>query len=441
MKNNAIVVGAGWAGLATALTLAQKGVKVTLLEAAPQAGGRARSVFFPPDQVDNGQHLLLGAYHHTLSLLASIGVPEQSVFMRTPLRLLLKTSSTEFDFKAKNLFSPFNVILGILTSKGLLRRERMAALRFCRAIQAINFELEQDISVETLLLQYKQSPSLINQLWAPIALAALSTPIHQASAQIFLKVLKDSFRDSRQNSNYLFPILDLSQVFPKPILQFLTQQGSEIRYNQRVEKLLIDQDRCIGVQTSEGNWLGNTTVLATPPNTTAELLKVSARLSETQQQLSNLRYQPITTVYFRFKDPVNLPYPMMGVINGISQWIFDRSFANQPHLMSIVISGQGPHSQLDKISLIALLIQEIKMLYPHLNAPIASKVICEKKAAFSCDVGINQHRPSSNTSLEGLFLAGDYTQTGYPSTLEGAVQSGIHTAELVASSYSVKPSI
>lgn len=444
MQNNAIIVGAGWAGLSAAFTLAQKGMKVTLLEAAPQAGGRARSVFFPPEQVDNGQHLLLGAYHHTLKILAAIGISEQSVFLRTPLRLLLKNVSSndsEIDLKINNLAFPFNLILGIISSKGLSNGERMAALRFCRIIRAKQFKIDQDISVEALLLQYKQPPRLIRHLWAPIALATLSTPIYLASAQVFLKVLKDSFTHKTTNAHSLLPIQDLSQVFPNPLLQFLIQKGSRIVYHQRVENLLIADDQCIGIQTASEKWMSDKIILATPPDTTAQLLNASPLLANIQQQLLTLQYQPITTVYLRFKDPIHLPHPMIGVIGGMAQWIFDRRFAGQPHIMSLVISGHGPHSSLDKTTLISLILQEVNSLLPHLEAPIAYKIICEKKAAFSCEVGINQQRPQVQTPIKGLCLAGDYTQTEYPATLEGAVRSGIQAAEWVSLNHSVEYSI
>jgi len=441
-----IIVGAGWAGLSAAVTLAQHGVKVILLEAAPQAGGRARNIAFNgnasfSDQcyLDNGQHLLLGAYQQTLALLQSIGVSENSVFTRKPLRLWIESSNAGIDLKLNNLAYPLNLMLAFITAKGLSRGEKSAALRFYRALTILQFEIKTDISVQELLLEYRQPASLITHLWEPLTQAALSTPIAEASAQVFLTVLKNTFAQKKSHSNFLFPKTDLSNLFPNPALAFLLrQQGAgAIHYHQRVQALDIDLDtgNCRGVQTKKQYWEAADLILATPPEKTAKLLLPHLdkypELSDSLKKLQKFQYQPITTVYLEFKTPPNLPYPLLGLAGQTGHWVFDRTTVSQPNIISVVITGNGSHLELSQQLLVSILYQELKQKFPGLGQIQNFKIITEKKAAFACQVGIEAQRPSAQLPIPGITLAGDYIQPGYPASLEAAVQSGIHAAHLI----------
>jgi squalene-associated FAD-dependent desaturase len=434
-----IVVGAGWAGLSAAVILAQNGITATLLEAAPQAGGRARSISFNQYQLDNGQHLLLGAYQQTLSLLQSIGLSESNLFSRTALRLWIESSNAGIDLKLNNLPFPLNLMLAFITAKGFSKGERSAALRFYRALTILQFEIKEDISVQELLQEYRQPASLIAHLWAPLTLAALSTPIEQASAQVFLQVLKNTFAQKNKHSNFLFPRTDLSNLFPKPVIAYLKQKNVTLAYNERVQSLVIEKGICHGVQTKKQSYETTEIILAIPPDKAAELLSpylnAHPKLLDCHQQLQQFRYQPITTVYLEFDKPVNLPYPMLGLVQQTGHWLFDRSTVSQPNILSIVITGRGQHLEMSQQALVDTLLRELKQKFPNLGSLILQnfKVITEKQAAFSCRVGVDYHRPSATLPIPGITLAGDYTQSGYPASLEAAVQSGVTAAQLVLS--------
>lgn len=422
-SKSTIIVGAGWAGLAAALTLTRQGQKVILLEAAPQAGGRARGISFGSDTVDNGQHLLLGAYTQTLALLKSLHIPEEQIFKRTPFEwvmLDLNAPQKPIHIKLPEKLNFLQGLMGFLKIKGLSLKERLSAMHFCRLINTkklIDLYLKKDMSVEDLLIKTKQPVSLIQKLWGPLALAALSTPIQEASAQVFVKILQDILVKPSSHLDYLFPKVDLSTVLPNPIIQAIKQRGSSIFYHQRVQALIMEDGQCKGVKTATREFYADHIILATPPPITAEF-----------------HYQPITTVYLKYAKPIELIKPMIGFINATLHWMFDRRFAGQPNILSIVITGKGPHTQLSHAELIAKILTEIKAAFPKFQeAPLDWRVVTEKRAAFSCDVGINQCRPAISTAIPNLWRAGDYLEPSYPATLESAIRSGVKAAQLILS--------
>lgn len=442
-----IVVGAGWAGLSCAFYLAKKGHRVTVLEAAPKVGGRARGIAFGETLVDNGQHILLGAYQNFLKLLDDLDIAEEMLITRLPLNLMFKDISPIKKnnknrpvraLRLPDLFPPLHILLGFLVAKGFSLKERFAALYFCRKVYSQNFQLKQDVSLMQLLTSYKQPLTLIKYFWEPLALASLSTPIHYASAQVFLNVLKDSFTKNKTHSDILFPKHPLSDVLPNPIVSYLKKHNHAVLCHQRAQALIIKNGMGCGIQTDKEKFFADGIVLATPPSTTAKLLSpdaIGAPIANALiSTLQAFTYQPITTAYLRFAFPVSLKIPMMGLSNSLIQWVFDRATSQQSTILSAVITGNGPHIGLEHKTLIALTMAALKKSFPNfasLGEPLETKVVTEKQAAFSCVVGIDLIRPDNTTPIPNLWLAGDYTRTGYPATLEGALKSGKMAAQLI----------
>ncbi len=427
-----IVVGAGWAGLACALTLVHHKKKVIVLEAAPQIGGRARGVSFGDTVVDNGQHILIGAYHQTLSILRWLKIPEHTVFERHPfhfsIRNLVNMRDT-FQLKLPKVFRSIQLPLGFLTAKGLSAKQQLELHYFWKTMKSQKFSLDKDISVHDLLCNLNQSEALRKKFWEPLSLAALSTPSTIASAKIFLNVLKATFTRSPENSNFLFPKVNLSELLPNAILKYLKQNNASVFCNQRVRELLIDNNECHGIRTTKEELLAQAVVLATPPSAAQKLLPQSETLlGPLTTKLVQFSHQPITTVYLRYSSDVSAIANLTGVVNATSQWVFNRRSCQQNNILSVIITGAGDHRLLSNDLLAEQIATELQQLYPKLPAPIEHRVICEKRAAFSCTVDIHQLRPNNQTDLPHLWLAGDYTQTPYPATLEGAIYSGIQAA-------------
>jgi hydroxysqualene dehydroxylase len=437
MSKQVVVIGGGMAGLAAACTLASRGLAVTLLEAASQFGGRARSVAIEFNsqvhQLDNGQHILLGAYVETLKLLASIGVQESDAFLRLPLDLEIRDQNkTAFKLSPPSFLpAPFNQLLGFLCCEGLNWRERMAVISFMLRLKKINFQLPTDLPLASFLLQNQQDEKISDLLWEPLCLAALNTPINIASSKVFLNVLKDTFKN-KNSSDFLLLKHDLSQLFAQPATSFLKNNQANIFLNQRVKRITPTASGYT-VSTKEAQFEASQVIIAMSPVRLRNVLGDLPKLAHVAEQADSYTYQPIYTIYLQYPHETKLPKPMLGLAGSLSQYVFDRGIlCNQPGLMAVIISAEGAHQLLTQDELALRVAQELQATFPQLQKPLWHKVIAEKRATFSCSV--NLPRPSHVTPYPNLYLAGDYTYADYPATIEGAVRSGIACADLVGNS-------
>ena len=431
-SNDIVVIGAGWSGLATAVALSRSGKPVKLIEAARQVGGRARRVSLQDLTIDNGQHLFIGAYRETLSIMETIGVEIPEVLLRQPLQLFSKyQDGNTVRLKAPYLPAPLHLLWALLTTEGFTAKERWAAIRLGLNLKLGRLRRKQDISVSELLHQYDQPERLNEALWYPLCLAIMNTPPHEASAEIFVKVLEDAFLKKQQDSNLLYSLTDLSQILPDPAVKYIDQHGGKVQLGHRISRLEIKAGQLTGIWSDEQFEAANQVVLATPPYATAQLLHSFPELAELASTLQQFHYEPICTVYLQYPESVQLPVPMMGMLGSVGQWSFDRRFYGQPGLIAVVISSSGIHMDWSNDQLVDVINDELARLFPSWPQPVSSQVIREKRATFACHVNINQIRPTNQTAVNGLWLAGDFTQTGYPATLEGAVCSGVQCAQQI----------
>ena len=452
-----VVIGGGMAGLAAASTLAHRGVDVTLLEAASQLGGRARSVAIEFNsqviQLDNGQHILLGAYRETLKLLASLGVQEEDAFLRVPLTLDMR-AGTQTAFKLSTptfLSAPLNQLIGFLCCKGLQWRERVAVIQFMLRLKKSHYQLATDTPLAGFLQNNQQSSKAITLLWEPLCLAALNTPISIASSKVFLNVLRDTFK-SKSSADFLLPQHDLSQLFSKPVEYYFKAIGKKIVLNQRVKSItphqnsftvsckqglikqdLMNENQVNENQVNENSFEASHVIIAMSPVRLRNVIADLPKLAPVAEQTESYEYQPIYTVYLQYQSNVTISAPMLGLVGGLGQWVFDRGvLCGQHGLMAVIISAEGKHQQLTQDELALKVAQELKASFPQLAQALWHKVIAEKRATFSCTV--NLPRPAHVTPCPNLYLAGDYTYADYPATIEGAVRSGVACADLVCNS-------
>lgn len=440
-KDPVVVVGGGWSGIAAAVELTRKGVPVTLVESARQLGGRARCVRFGDLRVDNGQHLLIGAYHATLKLMEQVGVAAEEVLYRAPLSLPMRSrKSRRLQLRCVELPPPLHLLIGLLLSRGLSWKEQLAAMRLGRAIRNEMLTPYQDISAQAWLIGHRQPPRLITQLWEPLCLATLNTPLVEASARLFLHVLQGAFNGSTRDADLLIPRTDLGSSLPGPALDYVERNGGNVLLSRRVTGLQIEGDQIQGVALGHERIEARQVLLAVSPVITRRLLSPHPAAQAVVNKLQQLRYQPIATVYLRYPRTVSAAAPLTGLLGTTGQWLFDRAVAGQAGLMAVVISAEGPHTALSNEELGYTVARELAELHPHWPSPLETLVIREKRATFASTVGVDLIRPDQETPVHGLWLAGDYTETDLPATLEGAVRSGQHCAtQILSERASVNP--
>lgn len=436
-KTHVAVIGGGCAGLSAAATLVENGYAVTVFEASSQLGGRARTVVVENKDLlqplDNGQHILLGAYQETLALLNKIGVDEKQAFLRIPLQINMQSNAAKSVFALKSasfLPAPLNLFFGFMCCAGLNLSERIAVLKFIRHLKSTQFIIDSDAPLEQFLIEHRQTLKLTKFLWEPLCLAALNTPIEKASTRIFLNVLRDTFTGHKKNSDFLLPRMDLSHIISDPLSRYIQSNGGTIKLNQRVRQLEVN-DEGFSLETRNGKSQFSHVVIAVSPARVEKLIATLPKLKHTLEQTQTYQYQPIYTVYLQYPPETKLQYVMSGLSKTLSQWVFDRGqLCGQKGLIAVIVSAEGKHQKLKQDELALRIAKELNRAFPELPKPLWHKVIAEKRATFSCVP--NLARPTNRTSQPKLFLAGDYTYPDYPCTIEGAVRSGIHCANLIA---------
>ena len=419
------IVGGGYAGMAAAVTLAGQRVPVTVFEAGKSLGGRARRIEHEESVLDNGLHILIGAYVETLRLMRLVGADPDRQLLRLPFAWNMHG---QFSLNAAALPAPFNLLAGLLFARGLSFTDRLAIARFLLHMRRAAWRLPRDMSVTALLERERQGAG-VRLLWRPLCVSALNTPPETASAQIFLNVLRDTLDAGRAASDLLLPRADLSALFPAPAAAWVTARGGSVLTGQRV--IAIDAvEGGYAVRHAAGESTYSHVICAVSPHHTKGLLSGLPELTEIAQAMDRFAYQPIYSIYLQYPAEVGLPAAMLGFDSTLLQWAFDRgALCGQAGLIGLVISAEGMHEEHAHAALARLVHQELQRQIGPLPAPCWSQVIAERRATFACVPNLS--RPANRTPLEGFILAGDYTASDYPATIEAAVRSGIAAARLV----------
>ena len=411
--------------MAAAAELAQSGLSVTVFESGRVLGGRARRVETDGTRLDNGLHILLGAYRETLRLIALVkDEGEPAGFLRLPLEL---TIHPVFRLRTAHLPAPLHLISALLRAQGLGFGDRIAAVRFMAWAQRIKFRLAGDTDVTDLLHAKRQPEAVSRFLWNPLCVSALNTPPSQASAQVFLNVLRDSLDGSRADSDLLLPTIDFSALFPERAARFVKSRGGSVRLGVAVDAVQRKEN---GFELTDDGVRFTHVIIAVSPHRAGALLAHHAELASIGRMIDQFVYQPIYSVYLQYARETRLPFRMGGLEARYSQWLFDRGqLCGQDGLIGVVISASGAHQALAHDELARAVHAELAENFPGVGEPRWHQVIAEKRATFSCTPGLS--RPDNATPVAGLYLAGDYTASDYPATIESAVRSGVRAANLI----------
>jgi hydroxysqualene dehydroxylase len=446
------IIGGGWAGCAAAVTLAQAGVGVVLFETAPVLGGRARRVLRAGLPLDNGQHLLLGVYEQTLALLELVQGPAgaQAVLSRNRMAIvpLAPQQAGALTLIRGSGEGSVGLLTGLLSARGLNWRERIANIAWMRKLKRTGFVRPP---YETVAQMLAPLPRRVAQgLWEPLCLAALNTPIDKASAQIFANVLKAAFAGRANASDFLLPATDLSSMFPDAAARFVAIRGGVIRTSAPARIVRVARNATT-VLTGTTQHSASATIVAVGPHQIAgafapEAMAMAPQLRTLLESLATLEYEPIYTVWLGYGEALPLPMAIARLDDVPGQWVVDRPDVltqAKPHpdrpplqqLLAVILSAHGAHEATDHGMLALEIDAQLRRLQPDRPPCVWFQVIAEKRATYACTPG--RARPPDVQPIDGVYLAGDYMDAGYPATLEAAVRSGIKAAQAVLHDRSV----
>ena len=415
------VIGAGWAGLACAVEATRAGHAVTLYEAARIPGGRARRIEDGDLTLDNGQHILIGAYRATLQLMRDVGVDPDAVLLRMPLSLRFADGG---GLALPRLPAPVDLLVGIATARGWTASDKLSLLRTALRWRLGGFRCAADATVASLCAGL--APRVMQELVEPLCVSALNTPVDRASGAVFLRVLHDALFSGSGGADLLLPRADLGALLPDAAMAWLAQRGATLRPATRVRAIA----RAAGEWTVDGEPFDRV-VLACAPWDAARLVRASdAAVGPAAQAwcaaTEALRFEAIATVYVRGASP--LAAPMVALRSDAAapaQFAFDRAQLGGPEgLLALVVSAnEAPREVLER----QVLAQAERQLgQRHLEV---LQTVVEKRATFACTRALV--RPGMRVA-PGLLACGDYIDGPYPATLEGAVLSGLATAKALA---------
>jgi squalene-associated FAD-dependent desaturase len=417
------VVGAGWAGIAAAVHARKAEHAVEVFEMAPQPGGRARTVQVGSHALDNGQHILIGAYQATLELMQEVGANTATLLRRLPLTvqypngqgLVLRPGAPVPAF-----------VRAVLRRQGWRWRDRLALLAAASRWAAMGFRCTETFSVTELC---KGLPVAVQaQLIEPLCVAALNTSAAQASGAVFLRVLHDALFSGPGSSDLLLPSAPLGALLPQPAAAWFERHGVDLHTSARVTDL----------QPSGAAWLldgqrFDAVVLACSAAEAARLCEPVA--PEWAQRAAALRYEPIVTVYLHCSG-ARLALPMVALhasANAPAQFAFDLGALGGPAgVFAFVVSGARDWVERGLDATASATLAQALAAFPSGTwsaPPVVLHAAAEKRATFRCTPGLQ--RPAAAIA-ERLWAAGDYVAGPYPATLEGAVRAGRSAARGLA---------
>lgn len=446
------IVGGGWAGLSAAITATRLGHEVSLYESGAVLGGRARSVHTPAldTTIDNGQHILLGAYSATLELMRGLGLEPDRLFHRLPLSVQAADASLRMN-AVPWLPAPLHIAGGLLSARGLSWAEKNAALRAIHHLRAHGWKTARGATVQEWLALSLQPQRLQRLLWGPLCIATMNTPPETACAQLFANVLKDSLGSpKREASDMLIPRVNLSELWPRRVEELAARNALSdvpgaslnIHRSSTVRRLHYASDSGSvapaensrtdrpQIRIDEQTEPFDAVILCCNPVSTARLLADLTGDSETDHFLATLHafdYAPIATLTLRLSQPYRLPAHMLLLGEDrkrghFGQWLFQGQ-DGESRLLHIVISDAGDMLEYGRDAAVAGMIEQLQeQLEDGLPEVDRHSLIVEKRATFLSVPDLD--RPDNRSPWDGIWVAGDWTDTGYPAVLEGAVSSG-----------------
>ena len=449
-----IVIGGGLAGLAASVALAEAGWRVRLFEQRPFLGGRAASYVLPDgEHVDNCQHVTFGCCTNLEDFYRRVGSGDKIKFFDR--LLLLDPQGRRGEMHAGLLPAPFHMTGSFLTFSPLALKDKLAIARaFYSILNSGGHPADVDepggISMLEWLHRHKQTPAAISRFWRVVLVSALSEELDRIDARYGIDVFWKAVLSNKTGYRMGVPAVALGDLY-EGCRAAIEQKGGEVIFRSPLRGLRIENNKLSAVLFDQGREeTADAFVLALPHVALSELLPDSVKRTDTALgNLDKIIDAPITGVHFWFDRQV-MTEPFITLLDTTTQWIFNKSAlfaganatnganglpqaAEKGQYLQLVISASFDLLQKPRQEIIDLCLKEVRHALPAAREATLLKatVIKEAAATFSPQPGVDRWRPMQETSISGLFLAGDWTATGWPATMEGAVRSGYLAAEAI----------
>ncbi|MGA3285882.1 MAG: hydroxysqualene dehydroxylase HpnE [Bacteroidota bacterium] len=459
-KLSVIIIGGGLSGLSTAVELCARGHRTLVLEQHLHAGGRTYSFIDAAtgDSIDNGQHLMMGCYHATRRYMRFIGT-EYLTLLQPGLRIeFLHPCKSSLRLACPPLRAPLHVLGGLMRFKGIPLKNRLEMLRVAKQLFYTSLSKEQELdklNVEEWLMKLGQSDLSRKFLWDVITIGALNNHPKNVSALMLFRVLRAAFLGKREYSSFLLPRAGLSDVLVNPAVEFIRRNGGEVLLGTEISKVHFEDEKIVSVSTHEGKEFRAQVFLSAVPWFVFERLLSNSGIRSKlvmktpSREICDLdRFKPSSIISIQlWFDRIIMEEEFAALVDTRVQWVFDKSWKFRRHMgpealkqqkekgqhLSLVISDAQEFIKMNKEELIVIAMEDLLRVLPKTKDAkvLHSLVIKEKRATFTPSPGLEAMRPLPETAFSNLFLAGDWTNTGLPATIEGAVLSGKKAAELI----------
>jgi squalene-associated FAD-dependent desaturase len=445
LRADDVVIGAGFAGLSAAVRLADAGRRVIVVEEAPRLGGRATAFVDREsgERVDNGQHVLFGCYRETYAFLERLGTTHLAPLQPNLSVAMADGSGRHGKLRCPPWRPPWHLMAGVLTWRALPLADRLSAIRLAPLLRqvrrdgpaAVAARVAASDTVSSWLPSHGQSRRLCEWLWHPLAVAALNQDPAAAAAAPFVRVLGELFGPRREDAAIGLASVPLDELYAEPARRFLEARGGAVLTRSAARVRLGSAGKVSHVEAGSALIETTSVVAAMPWHAFGRIWErdVPPALADTASRAAAMESSPIVTVNLWFDGAV-MREPFVGLVGGPMHWVFDKStiFGAAAGHLSIVSSGAAAIARLENAELTSLAHRQLTDAMPEARARqlLRSVVVREHRATFSLSPGAPA-RPATRTAVGGLFLAGDWTDTGLPATIEGAVLSGHRAARAI----------
>jgi squalene-associated FAD-dependent desaturase len=434
MDKDIIILGGGLSGLSTAVQAINHGYRPIILEKNKHLGGRVRS-FYSADidcEIDNGQHVLSAAYEETIEFLTTVGSANKISYQKNFQVYFSKKDGTNFLFRTWPLPAPFHFFLPLIFRKKFTGLHFSESLKFIRKNARLSSEQLKGMTIMDWLDHCGQSKEIQKLLWQPLSYAILNTPVETGSAFLLKHTISRSFFHSRHNARLILPKSWLGEIFVTPALNFIQRNKGEVHLLTPAEKIVTGEENDLKIVTSKSDFNASWIISALPPFALNSILENSTDtiIQDSIIGLDHFDYNPIMTINIFLDQPINIPFPV-AFIDSPLQWLFPhpkpRTVRNE-FGYAIVISTANEWADKSREEIINMVSSELTnhlgIRFETSHRLLKYKIIKEKRATIAQTSVSIRKRPRTRTAIPNLFLAGDWTDTGLPATIEGAIVSG-----------------